>query len=385
MRGPIVVLGGYGETGRRLANLLSSRGMPVLIAGRDGSKAASLAERLGATSRAEVTSAAVDASDRRALAGLLGDASLVVNATSATAPIRTVVGASLDVGVDVVDLQLVPRGAELLRSLAGEVEAAGRCVIAQAGFHPGVPAALARWAAGYMEDVDRVWTAGLLRARGGIPYTPAVDDLIELFRGYRAHVVEDGVVRPVRFSRPEAYPRVGFAYGFGRQWTAVWDLDEIVALPQVLPGVRRAGFSIAGFDPVTDAAVSTVIMLALPLCGPRGVSRLGRLLCWSTRTFSHPPFGCVVQAVVEGRRDGSPAAIRVALFHEDGYDLTAIPAVSMIEQVLDGTARRPGVQLMGLAVDPDRLLTDVQLMGVRIVRQALGRRPCEPVQPPITA
>ena len=169
MRGPVVVLGGYGETGRRLASLLSSRGTPVLVAGRDGPKAAALAARIRPTSRAEVTSAAVDASDRPRLSRLLEGVSLVVNATSASAPIRTVVGASLDAGVDVVDLQLVPRGTDDLRAMTEQVETAGRCMIAQAGFHPGAPAALARWAAGRMEDVDRVWAAGLLRARGGIP------------------------------------------------------------------------------------------------------------------------------------------------------------------------------------------------------------------------
>jgi hypothetical protein len=44
----------------------------------------------------------------------------------------------------------------------------------------------------------------------------------------------------------------------------------------------------------------------------------------------------------------------------------------MVEQVLDGSARRPGVHLMGLLVDPDRLLGDVGSMGVRVLRLVKG-------------
>jgi NAD(P)-dependent dehydrogenase (short-subunit alcohol dehydrogenase family) len=370
----VVILGGYGETGRRIARLLASRGRgPVVVAGRDLAKAEGLADALSrSVGRARIEPLEVDAADRAALASALEGAALLVNATSSAAPIGSVVGAALDAGVDVVDLQLVPGGAEALRRMSPEVEAADRCVVAQAGFHPGVPAALARWAGASMDEVDEVWSAGLLRARGGIPYTPAVDDLVELFRGYRAHVLEGGVPRPVRFWRADAYPRVDLAFGFGRCVTTVWDLDEVLRLGEALPGLRRAGFSIAGFDPVTDLVVSFVVMAALPFSGRRGVARLGRLLCWSTRTFARPPFGCVVQADVAGRRQDEPIQLRVALFHEDGYELTAIPAVSMIEQLLEGSVRRPGVHLMGLLVDPERLLIDVEGMGVRVLRLAKG-------------
>jgi len=370
----VVILGGYGETGRRIARLLASRGLgPLVVAGRNPGRADALAEELtrsfpGTT----VAPCTVDAANGPALAALLEGATLLVNATGSAAPIRTVVQAAIVAGVDVVDLQLVPGGAEALRELSADVGAADRSVVAQTGFHPGVPAALARWAAIRMDEVHAVWSAGLLRARGGIPYTPAVDDLVELFRGYRAHVVDEGVVRAVRFSRPEAYPRVDFAFGFGSRRTTVWDLDEVLQLRDVMPGLRRAGFSIAGFDPVTDLVTSTVVMVALPFSGRRGVSRLGRLLCWATRTFARAPFGCVVQTDVEGRRAGEPIRLRVALAHADGYELTAIPAVSMIEQMLDGSARRPGVHLMGLLVDPDRLLTDVEEMGVRVLRLEKG-------------
>jgi hypothetical protein len=255
-------------------------------------------------------------------------------------------------------------------AVSARAEAEGRCVITQAGFHPGVPAALIRWAGARME-LERAWVGGLLRPDGGLPYTPAVDDLVESFRGYRARAYGDGRWAEVSWWSPRAMPRVWFDFGFGRQWTAVMDLDELRPLPTLFPSLRDVGFSVSGFDPVTDTLMSLLIFAALPLWGRRPVTPLSKLLCWSTRAFGRPPFGIALQLEAEGRTRSGPARVRLGLFHEDGYDLTAIPAVSMIEQVLDGSGRVPGLRPMGVAVDPDRLLADCRSMGVRV--RALGR------------
>lgn len=144
------------------------------------------------------------------------------------------------------------------------------------------------------------------------------------------------------------------------------DLDEMRRLPQLVPTLRRAGFSVAGFDPVTDWIVTSLIMAALPIFGDRAVRPMGKLLCWSTTRFGRSPYGIVLQLDSEGLTKGKRTRLRLGLLHEDGYDMTAIPTVSMIEQLLDGSARRPGLHLMGLLADPARLLADVRAMGVRV-------------------
>lgn len=305
---------------------------------------------------------------RRAIEG----ADVVVNATSGHLPHGGIAEAALAAGADMVDLQFPAWDAS---ALAPSAEAAQRCLVTQAGFHPGVPGALVRWAASKVDTLTSAWTAGLLRPPGGIPYTPAVDDLVESFRHYQAHVYEGGDWRRVRLVSPEAYPSVRFAFAFGRQRTSSMDLDELRSLPEAIPSLQRLGFSAAGFDPVSDLVVTSLIFAALPFAGPAGVSRLARLLCWSTSTFGRPPFGTVVQAEADGWRDGEPVRLRAALFHEDAYELTAIPAASMVEQILDRSAFRPGAHLMGLLVDPDRLLADAQEMGARVLRQEAVARP----------
>ena len=42
----VLILGGYGNFGKRIAGLLTRKGIAVIIAGRDGAKAAALAKDL---------------------------------------------------------------------------------------------------------------------------------------------------------------------------------------------------------------------------------------------------------------------------------------------------------------------------------------------------
>jgi saccharopine dehydrogenase (NAD+, L-lysine-forming) len=173
--------------------------------------------------------------------------------------------------------------------------------------------------------------------------------------------------------RPSDYPVVDFGLGFGRRRTFVMEFDELYPLPDRLPGLRRLGFSIT-MDRATNVA-SSLIVPALAVTGPRprAIRMCSRLLAWTNRVFARPPYGCVVQMDAEGERGGAPTTVTVRLFHADGYDLTAIAAESMAEQLLDGRAWRPGLHRMGLIVDPDRLLADMQAMGVRVETSPVGR------------
>jgi saccharopine dehydrogenase (NAD+, L-lysine-forming) len=58
--------------------------------------------------------------------------------------------------------------------------------------------------------------------------------------------------------------------------------------------------------------------------------------------------------------------MELALRHPDGYQFTAIPVAACIMQYLDGSARQPGLRMMGHAVDPARLLHDMVRMGIEI-------------------
>jgi saccharopine dehydrogenase (NAD+, L-lysine-forming) len=67
-----------------------------------------------------------------------------------------------------------------------------------------------------------------------------------------------------------------------------------------------------------------------------------------------------------GEKDGQPARVQLAVSHPDGYELTAIPVAACLLQWLDGSARKPGLWMMGHLAEPLRLFEDMQRMGVEI-------------------
>ncbi len=367
--GTVLILGGYGETGRRIASRLASRTqLKLVIAGRNPARAEAAAAALRDTAGDRVRPMALDAADTRAVRDALEEADLLIDASTAVEHTRGLAEAALETGTDWLDTHFEPRSLAALRGLEERIREAGRCFIAQGGFHPGLPAVLVRWAAGQVDELREAWVAAVIRPRGGLPYTPAVDELLESFRHYRAHVYEQGRWRRIRFTRPEAFPRVDFEFGFGRRWTSPFDLEEMRRLPERIPTLRRLGFSIAGMNWLSDWIVTPLIMLALPLWGRRPLEPLGRLFSWSTGALARPPFGIVLQARTAGVRRGDALRPGIALQDEDGYDLTAIPVVALVEQMLSAGGGRPGLHLMGQYADPEPLLEACAEMGVQVRR-----------------
>ena len=67
-----------------------------------------------------------------------------------------------------------------------------------------------------------------------------------------------------------------------------------------------------------------------------------------------------------GFKDDKPVEVRASISHADGYELTAIPVAAALLQYLDGSARKPGLWMMGLLAEPLRLFQDMERMGVKV-------------------
>ena len=88
---------------------------------------------------------------------------------------------------------------------------------------------------------------------------------------------------------------------------------------------------------------------------------------WWGMGKSKPPHVVALKVEAKGQLDGNDAQVIVRVAHPDGYELTAIPVVAYLLQYLDGTARKDGVHMMGHIVEPARLFTDMQKMGVQVI------------------
>jgi saccharopine dehydrogenase-like NADP-dependent oxidoreductase len=102
----ILLLGGYGNTGRLIAELLLQHtAETVIVAGRSGEKAEEAAGRLRRRFPAErVRSVRADAADATTLRSALQGASMVVVASSTSEHTGTLARAAMDGEVDYIDL-----------------------------------------------------------------------------------------------------------------------------------------------------------------------------------------------------------------------------------------------------------------------------------------
>jgi saccharopine dehydrogenase-like NADP-dependent oxidoreductase len=248
--------------------------------------------------------------------------------------------------------------------LQKKIERTGCCFVIQAGFHPGVIAALIRYAAQQMDVMDSAIVGSVIRDKTGLPFTSGVEELVESFRDYKSEMYKDGRWQKLKYAD---YPKLDFEHGFGESLTYPVEMPELRRLPELLPDLKTTGFFVAGFNWFADYLVTPLIMFSSRVAPRQTVSVLGRLLSWSTVKFAKPPYGTVVQVDAEGQRDGRPVHFRLSLFNEDAYVLTAVPTVAMVKQILRKEIP-PGVHLMGLCCDPVKLFADIERSEIPITQ-----------------
>lgn len=356
----ILLLGGYGATGKLLArHLLARTDANILLAGRSLDKAQSLAEEL---SDSRVTCARVDASDEASLAASLRGVTLCLVAAPTTQFAGQVARACLAAGTDYLDIQFAASKLKALRALEPEIQKSGRCFVTEAGYHPGLPAALIRYAATFLDSIESAVAAGYLNV-SNLPYTEAVDELVEAFKEYDARVYKNGA-----WTNRGGYEarKFDFGAGVGKKLCYSMFFEEMYDLPKMFPSLKETGFYISSVNVVADTLLTPLIMLGLKLFPQRGIRPLGKLLWWEMTKLSKPPYLVRLSVEAKGTRNGSPRQVHARIEHEDGYELTAIPVAAFLRQYLDGSARKSGLWMMGHLAEPVRLMDDMQAMGARV-------------------
>ncbi|MDI6808671.1 MAG: saccharopine dehydrogenase NADP-binding domain-containing protein [Candidatus Eisenbacteria bacterium] len=361
----ILILGGCGFTGKLLArHLLEQSGARIVLAGRSLEKAQAYADQLNAQFKGErVSPVRVDAANAANVREALRGMDLLLVAAPTTQYAEVVVRAALESGVDYLDVQLGAQKLALLKSLAPDIERANRCFITEAGFHPGLPAAMVRYAALQLDRMDSALTACYLNMGHALPYSEAVDELMEVFRNYQAQVFKNG-----RWTKTGSFSssRVNFGGAIGVRRCYSMFFEELRPLPEMYPALREIGFYISGSHWFTDWVISPLAMAGLKIGGDHAVRPMGKLVWWGMQNFSKPPHLILLKIEALGEKNGKPVRVEATVSHLDGYELTAIPVVACLLQYLDGQARRPGLWMMGQLAEPVRFFEDLKRMGVQV-------------------
>jgi hypothetical protein len=356
-----LILGGYGYTGKLLARyLLAESKAKIILAGRNLEKAQTFA---GELNDERVSTIRVDAADADSLRSALQGVDLLLVAAPTTRHVETVIRAALDAKVDYLDVQFSSRKLAILNELATEIEKNDLCFVTEAGYHPGLPSAMVRYAAAQLDSLESALTAGYLNMGKSLPYSKAVDELMEGFIDYQAQVYKNGT-----WTKPNQWDMRKFDFGaeIGRRTCYSIFFEELRALPEMYPSLKNTGFYISGSNWFADLLIMPIVMVGLKIAPKRGLTPLGKLMWWGMQQ-SPPPYVVALKVEAKGSKNGQHAQVEVRIEHADGYELTAIPVVAYLLQYLDESARCPGLHLMGQLAEPVRLFKDMQRMGVRIV------------------
>jgi len=357
----ILILGGYGYTGKLLTqHLLAQSKAKIVLAGRNLDKARKFANEVN---NKRISTVRVDAADAVSLRAALQNVDLLLVAAPTTQHVEAVVHAALDAKVDYLDVQYSNKKLTVLKGLAPEIEKAGLCFVTEAGYHPGLPSAMVRYAAMHLDSIESALTAGYLNMGKSLPYSEAVDELMEGFIDYQAQVYKNGA-----WTKPNKWDMRKFNFGteIGERTCYSMFFEELRALPAMYPTLKDTGFYISGSNWLTDLLITPIVMAGLKIAPKRGLTPLGKLMWWGMQQ-SPPPYVVALKVEAKGLKNGQQAQVEVRIEHVDGYELTAIPVVAYLLQYLDESARRPGLHMMGQLAEPMRLFDDMQKMGVRIV------------------
>jgi len=365
---PFLILGGYGNAGLLIARLLlQETGLRLILAGRNGQKAAQTATRLNEQyGQNRVQGIRLDAADTRNLEEAFREASFVIVASSTARYAKEVAEAALAAGIDYLDIQYSAAKLRQLEPMASQIRESGHCFITEAGFHPGLPAALVRYLGQHLDSLEEVSIAAALNQNWNITVSEATAaEFIEEFRDYQPLIFRKGRWQKVKMGGMFDTRHFDFGNGLGRRYCAPMVFEEMLALPQMFPALRELAFYISGFNWFVDWLIFPIAMLGLKI-GPGAAKPMGRLLFWSLKSSSKPPYGIVLKAGASGKRGGRAKKISITLYHQDGYMFTAIPVVACLLQYLDGEARKAGLWMMGHLVNPERLIRDMERLGIRV-------------------
>ncbi|MCB1160370.1 MAG: saccharopine dehydrogenase NADP-binding domain-containing protein [Leptospiraceae bacterium] len=363
------ILGGYGNTGYLISRLLLQHSnTEIVIGARNKVKVEEAALSLNQefnTNR--VSFKELDAGSRESLKEAFRSSDIVVVASSTIEFTKNVVEACLDSNCDYLDLQLSsPSKHKILEAFKGRINSDKRCFITDGGFHPGVPAAMVRYAATQFENLSSANVYGAFRINWKeLKFSEStILEFVDELKYFDPKAFIDKEWKQMSYSK---VPKYDFGKNFREQYATPMYMKELDSLPSEIPSLKETGFYIAGFNPFTDYFVLPLTLLLLKVLGEASIPFISRFFFWSLKTFTKPPFAATLQLLARGRREGQAKEMKMVLEHEEAYVLTAVPVVACLLQYFSGN-RKEGLHFQAQFVEPETFFKDIERLGIRSYR-----------------
>lgn len=369
----IGILGGYGSTGKHIVRLLLEyTDAHLVIAGRHILRAREFARECNERAGEErVCATYAHAADPGSVMHAFDGAQLLIVASPTGRFTEETATAALETGCDWLDIQYYTPKLAVLKGLAQRIEEAGRCFVTDAGLHPGLPALLVRYAATCFDVLEAANVFAVFNRQGGFPRTPSLYEFTRELMRSRCGAYREGQWRFFSGLGVGEGQQTDFGFGFGTRLCTPMTLEEMRALPDMLPTLRETGFYVAGFNWFVDWVVMPLLWLSGRVAPRLWVKPMAQLLYWGTRLYANPPYGAVVKLQACGWQEGRRQVLSLQLYHTDPYRFTAIAAVAGVLQYLRGHGRKTGLWFAGQVYDPQEALRNIQRMGLT-VRQEMS-------------
>lgn len=361
MGNAVLILGGYGNFGKRIATALANKNIPVIIAGRNESKARALADILGDT--ASIAAFDVNTSLTEQLATL--KPRVVVNTCG---PFQTsdyhVAEICMKHGVHYIDLADGRAFVTNITRLNDKAKAAGARVISGASTVPGLSSAVLEHFKHEFSEIDflkfgiapgQQAERGLATIRGIMTY---VGKPLAPFRS-----IKDTVYGWQDIYR-QAFPELG------KRWMANCDIPDLDLLPQRY-GIKQIQFSAGlelGFMHVGLWVMSWLVRWGLPLNLPA----LAKPLLAIADRFNGigSPDGGMFMHIAGKDQNGKPHVRDWFIIAKGGYGphIPTIPAIVLAAKLAKGDTlpfgAYPCIGLVSLAEYLDELKLYRDYIGV---------------------
>ena len=337
----ILIAGGYGVVGRRIAaSLAPDYPDRLIVAGRKLERAKQLASYLGYGVRGR----RLDVSDPESIEAALGGVGVVVSCIDQPEPhlLRAAIARGLAY-TDIAPHLMTRRPTETMRA---EAARAGARIVLGAGLAPGISSMLARLGADRVGPVVRV-VSNLLLSVGDV-YGPASRSYLleEIALPYT--IVVDGRETPARaFSKPA---RVSFPQPIGPRTAYLFPFSDQVFFPQTL-GARTTLARLALDPPWLGHLLSTLGRLKIISAVHRRAGareRSEQLMTWLNSRYSGRDWYSVL-VEVQGE---AGSLVRASVTGRGQADGTATGAAALVRSLAEGEVERPGIWLAEEVVPP---------------------------------
>jgi saccharopine dehydrogenase-like NADP-dependent oxidoreductase len=244
--------------------LLAKTDLDLIIAGRHKDLAESLSRNLNQDLGCRTEGAYVDASDPASLLSAFADADMVIAASTTAQYTERVARAAIKIGIDYLDIHHPQRNVPVLMNLAPEIKNAGLCFITQAGFYPGLPSVLTRFASMFFTRYRKSVVEVAMNTqfdKGG-----SLDEFIDSLGDYSAEVFKGGKWEQ---GGPRDWVKIDFGSSIGSKICYPMTMVEMKALPGAL-GLEEAGVYAAGLNWFVDYLVTPA---AVALGKVRGIGQ----------------------------------------------------------------------------------------------------------------